>query len=85
MPRARTLTGDRLLTELDHQAHAAANKADLLRLDPVLNIYAPLFDRAADFWRDLKYLAENDWPLSLNQRFALDCIANGTTKKGPKR
>jgi|GraSoiStandDraft_57_1057295.scaffolds.fasta_scaffold1245587_2 predicted DNA-binding ribbon-helix-helix protein len=80
MPRARVLTGDRLLTELDHQAHAAANKADLLRIDPALHVYAPLFDHAAEFWRDLKQLAEHDWPMSLNQRFALDYIANGTTK-----
>ena len=80
MPRARVLTGDRLLTELDHQAHAAANKADLLRIDPALHVYAPLFDHAAEFWRVLKQLAEHDWPMSLNQRFALDYIANGTTK-----
>ncbi len=80
-----TLTGDRLLTELDREAHASANKADLLRIDPVLHVYAPLFDHAAEFWRDLKHLTETDWPLSRDQQFALHCIANGTTKGGPKR
>ena len=79
MPRNR-LAGDRLLVKLNREAHHAANKADLMRLDPTVKSYAYLFDRAAAFWRDLKYLTENDWPMSRDQRFALDWVAGGKEK-----
>ena len=75
MKKPASLAGDALLVAIDSQAWNAANKADLLRLDPALHMYAPLFDHAATFWSDLLAAAESDNPLSRDQRFALDWVA----------
>lgn len=75
MKKPAALAGDALLVAIDNQAWHAAAKADLLRLDADLRVYAFLFDRAAGFWRDLLAAAESDNPLSRDQRFALDWVA----------
>lgn len=75
MKQSAPLAGDALLVAIDNQAWHAAAKADLLRLDADLRVYAFLFDRAAAFWRDLLAAAEGDDPLSRDQRFALDWVA----------
>jgi hypothetical protein len=77
----RHLTGDRLLIAIDAQAWGAARKADALKADPELLIYAYLFDHAAQFWRDVLEFAKNGWPMGPDHRAALNWIARGSTKE----
>lgn len=74
---APPLKGQTLVNAVDHQAWRAATKASEIAADPVLRAYAPLFENAVQFWRDLSVVARNDWPMSRDQRFALDFLAAG--------
>jgi len=79
---ARRSRGVTLSVAIDAEAWKAANKADALKADPQLCIYAPLFEHAAQFWRDLLQLTENNWPMGPDHRAALDWVATQNMPRG---
>lgn len=84
-PRLLILSGDALVTAIDDLAWKAARKENAIAADPALYPYLPLFTHAVAFWRELTAAANSDQPLTRDQQFALNCVANGTMRGGPQR
>lgn len=81
----KTLTGDALVTALDDEAWKAARKEDQLSADPIKYVYVPLLTAAVAFWRHLTKAVEHGQPLTGDEQYAADCVANGTMRGGPRR
>lgn len=81
----KTLTGDALVTALDDEAWKAARKEDELSADPIRYVYVPLLTAAVAFWRYLTKAVETGLPLTGDEQYAVNVVASGALRGGPRR